>query len=361
MRASRAIPDERWFGATEREVPRGNVPVARVWRVGIEAGRLSVANPVRRPLVGVVVQRRRGWSLLGSALLHGGLLAGVLAATARVVLPPEPEASIPLVFESASGSRSSLAEVPLAEAPPGAEMPAAPEVPAVTAHEEAVPPPVLPDPVPEVAPVGTPSEALPTGIAPIEPTPARQASPPLMAPPQSAAPDERLAAAAPARPRLPTPPMVRALPHLAPPAGRPASNVPSPALASPGSGAGRSAPEEPSRDAAPGRSGASAATGAAPETRADVPARAIAGAPGNVQPDYPEMARRRGIQGRVVVRAVVSPAGRAVSVEVAQSSGSETLDRSAVDAVRGYSFMPASRGGAAVQGVAELPFTFRLQ
>ena len=32
----------------------------------------------------------------------------------------------------------------------------------------------------------------------------------------------------------------------------------------------------------------------------------------------------------------------------------------AVEAVRGYSFAPATRGGVAVQAVAELPFTFSL-
>ena len=63
----------------------------------------------------------------------------------------------------------------------------------------------------------------------------------------------------------------------------------------------------------------------------------------------------------MVVRAVVSPEGRTASAAVAQSSGSDALDRAALDAVRGYSFQPAMRAGVAVQGVAELPFTFRLE
>jgi protein TonB len=77
-------------------------------------------------------------------------------------------------------------------------------------------------------------------------------------------------------------------------------------------------------------------------------------------PTYPENARRRGQQGRVVIQVNVSAEGRALSASVAQSSGFASLDTAALTAVERCRFDPATRGGAPVAWVYTLPVLFRL-
>jgi len=52
-----------------------------------------------------------------------------------------------------------------------------------------------------------------------------------------------------------------------------------------------------------------------------------------------------GSEGAVTVRAFVLADGAVRTVEVARSSGSDILDRAAVEAVRGWQFAPATRDG----------------
>jgi protein TonB len=81
----------------------------------------------------------------------------------------------------------------------------------------------------------------------------------------------------------------------------------------------------------------------------------------NRPPIYPESARRRQQQGRVIVRVAVSAEGAPVNASVAQSSGYSALDDAAVAAVRQWRFVPASQGGKPVTATAEVPVAFRLQ
>ena len=78
-------------------------------------------------------------------------------------------------------------------------------------------------------------------------------------------------------------------------------------------------------------------------------------------PPYPEQARRRNEQGRVLVRVEVASDGSPSSVSLAQSSGSPALDNAALVAVRQSRFSPATRGGVPVAGAAEVPIVFRLE
>jgi protein TonB len=77
-------------------------------------------------------------------------------------------------------------------------------------------------------------------------------------------------------------------------------------------------------------------------------------------PEYPEIARRRGQQGRVMLEVNVSVDGMPVSVTVAQSSGYPSLDAAALSAVQRWRFVPATRGGSPVAAVAAVPVRFRL-
>lgn len=56
---------------------------------------------------------------------------------------------------------------------------------------------------------------------------------------------------------------------------------------------------------------------------------------------YPESARTRHREGRVVVRFIISPNGEATSVEIAKSAGHASLDRAAVNAVKKASPFPS--------------------
>jgi protein TonB len=91
-----------------------------------------------------------------------------------------------------------------------------------------------------------------------------------------------------------------------------------------------------------------------------VPARPVAGMQSDRPPAYPEIARRRGQQGLVLLRVNVSAVGMAVAVAVAESSGYPSLDSAALSAVQQWQFVPALRGGVPVAAVAEVPIRFRL-
>jgi protein TonB len=91
-----------------------------------------------------------------------------------------------------------------------------------------------------------------------------------------------------------------------------------------------------------------------------VPPRPLSPAAGNRPPDYPPSLQARGVQGLVLLRVYVTADGRAAAVSVMRSSGSPRLDASALDAVRAWRFIPATRGGRAIPGVAEVPVNFQL-
>jgi protein TonB len=61
-----------------------------------------------------------------------------------------------------------------------------------------------------------------------------------------------------------------------------------------------------------------------------------------------------GTEGVVEIRALILSTGEVRTVQVAGSSGSDALDRAAVDAVRGWRFSPATRDGAPIDAYATL-------
>ncbi len=81
----------------------------------------------------------------------------------------------------------------------------------------------------------------------------------------------------------------------------------------------------------------------------------------NPPPDYPALARRRAWQGVVLVRALVRADGRVATVALAKSSGHGLLDRSALAAVRGWRFVPGTRGGRPVATEVVVPIHFELK
>jgi len=80
----------------------------------------------------------------------------------------------------------------------------------------------------------------------------------------------------------------------------------------------------------------------------------------NRAPIYPEIARRRGEEGRVMLRVDVSADGMPLDVSVAGTSGHPSLDSAALSAVRQWRFIPATQAGRSVAAVADVPIRFHL-
>ena len=79
-----------------------------------------------------------------------------------------------------------------------------------------------------------------------------------------------------------------------------------------------------------------------------------------VKPDYTEEARRRGIEGDVVMEIVVEANGRVGQVRVLQGLG-YGLDERAAAAVRQWTFQPATRRGSPVSVMVEVAMEFKLR
>jgi protein TonB len=81
----------------------------------------------------------------------------------------------------------------------------------------------------------------------------------------------------------------------------------------------------------------------------------------NPPPDYPAVARRRGQEGVVLLSVLVSETGLPKEVKLARSSGTPILDDAALEAVKGWKFVPARQGEQAVAAWVEVPIRFRLE
>ncbi len=78
-------------------------------------------------------------------------------------------------------------------------------------------------------------------------------------------------------------------------------------------------------------------------------------------PDYPEGARRRGVEGRVLLLVSVDSTGAVIAVEIGESSGSDLLDEAARAAVEGWRFEPALLDGEPVSDRVRVPVRFRIE
>lgn len=99
----------------------------------------------------------------------------------------------------------------------------------------------------------------------------------------------------------------------------------------------------------------------APPAPAYVPPTSSAAYLNNPKPAYPRLARQRGMQGVVLLSVRVDAEGRPLDVDLKQSSGFSVLDGAARDAVAGWRFVPASRGGKPIEASVEVPVRFSLE
>jgi len=78
------------------------------------------------------------------------------------------------------------------------------------------------------------------------------------------------------------------------------------------------------------------------------------------KPAYPESARRRGLQGLVELKVLVSPEGSVVEAHIYKSSGWKVLDSAALEEAYSLVFAPAYDLGQAVYATCLVPLRFVL-
>ena len=76
--------------------------------------------------------------------------------------------------------------------------------------------------------------------------------------------------------------------------------------------------------------------------------------------EYPELARKAGLEGLVVVQFVVEPDGSISNIQVIRSAG-KLLDEAAIKAVQQLRFKPGRQRGRPVRVRFSLPIRFKLQ
>lgn len=194
-----------------------------------------------------------------------------------------------------------------------------------------------------------PPQVTPPAPLPMESTPPRVTEPPKpkRAPKKIDPPPPQKPVAAPP-PVLALPQTTTSTPEFAVPAPAPQSEE-KPVV---------TAREEKGIQAAPGTSAPRAEAPAAVKTTPPISDAAYLK---NPQPRYPMSARRRGEQGTVLLKVLVTSEGSAGTVNVQTSSGSTALDDAALEAVRKWRFVPAKRGAQPVEAWHLVPIVFKLE
>lgn len=77
--------------------------------------------------------------------------------------------------------------------------------------------------------------------------------------------------------------------------------------------------------------------------------------------EYPEIARKAGVEGRVIVQCVIDEKGNVVSTEVVRSLGNNGCDEAAVKAIKSVKWKPAKQRDKPVPVRVAIPVVFRLK
>lgn len=80
----------------------------------------------------------------------------------------------------------------------------------------------------------------------------------------------------------------------------------------------------------------------------------------NPPPKYPRLAKRRGIEGVVILEALISTYGKVKTLHVFKSSGHSILDKAALNAVQYWKFSPGMINGRAKEMLIRVPVRFKL-
>jgi periplasmic protein TonB len=80
----------------------------------------------------------------------------------------------------------------------------------------------------------------------------------------------------------------------------------------------------------------------------------------NPNPKYPEIAKRRGWQGVVMLNVLVSAEGRVKNIKIASGSGYKILDREAFNIVKKWRFFPGMQNDKKIEMWVTVPIRFKL-
>ncbi len=81
----------------------------------------------------------------------------------------------------------------------------------------------------------------------------------------------------------------------------------------------------------------------------------------NPRPHYPNVARKRGYEGRTLLRVEVLESGKVGRIKIATSSGFDVLDRAALASVRDWTFVPGTQNGKNMKQWVMVPIKFSLR
>ena len=80
-----------------------------------------------------------------------------------------------------------------------------------------------------------------------------------------------------------------------------------------------------------------------------------------VSPKYPDEARKKYLEGKVLLKMTVSNEGIVSDAEVVESSGYDILDEAAINAVKEWRFTPAKENSEAISAEVVMPIIFKIQ
>jgi len=80
----------------------------------------------------------------------------------------------------------------------------------------------------------------------------------------------------------------------------------------------------------------------------------------NPKPDYPPLAKEDGMEGQVIIKALVGTDGKVDRTEIEQSSGYKELDKAASAATREWVFTKPTKDAEPVRTWVTIPFNFSL-
>jgi protein TonB len=78
-------------------------------------------------------------------------------------------------------------------------------------------------------------------------------------------------------------------------------------------------------------------------------------------PQYPFLAKRDGIEGKVMLRIVVNAQGEAEEAEVTKAEPEGYFEEAALKTVKKYKFRPAMKGGKPVNCIVYIPISFNME
>ena len=81
----------------------------------------------------------------------------------------------------------------------------------------------------------------------------------------------------------------------------------------------------------------------------------------NPSPTYPSLSKRKGEEGRVMLRVFVESNGLPTQIQLHKSSGFPRLDEAALETLRHWKFVPARQGGQAIGAWVIVPIQFNLK